>query len=158
MMDLLARELTNVVETTAISLRGVDEARVRVKPQPTKWSAQEILGHLIDSAANNHQRFVRAQEVDLLVSPAYEQDHWVRVQDYGAGSWAELVELWRLYNRHLARVIARIPKENLMVECRIGAYEPVTLQYLAEDYLVHLKHHLRQIDALVGVETAGRST
>ena len=140
--------MTQLVETTAATLVLFDEEAVGVKPEPTKWSIQEILGHLIDSAANNHQRFVRAQNGGVLVFPKYEQDDWVSVQQYNERSWLELVELWRLYNRHLAHVIAGIAENKLSIECRIGPSEPVSLQYLVEDYLVHMKHHLKQIEKL----------
>jgi hypothetical protein len=143
----VADELLQIVETSATKLKRLDARVVGVKSDPAKWSIQEILGHLVDSAANNHQRFVRAQAGGNLVFPDYAQDTWVRVQGYDGSPWPELVELWRLYNRHLAQVITRIPEAKKAVECRIGEDEPVSLQYLAEDYVVHLKHHLAQIEA-----------
>lgn len=146
MMNEIANELISLVESSTEYLKKIDESIVSVKPDPAKWSIQEILGHLIDSAANNHQRFIRAQEVDTLIFPKYEQDHWVRVQEYNESSWTDLIQLWRLYNLHLARVIARLPKEKLAMECKIGPYEPVSLEYIAKDYVVHLKHHLKQIE------------
>ena len=146
----VANELMNAVEAAAPKLAALKDKVVSRKPAPERWSVKEILGHLVDSAANNHQRFIRAQEVDVLVFPKYEQDSWVSKQDYNNSSWPELVELWRLYNRHLAQVISRIPEEKLAVECRIGPNEAVTLQYLIEDYLAHLKHHLDQINDLSG--------
>ena len=69
---------------------------------------------------NNHHRFVRAQQVKELTFPAYEQEHWVSSQGYGERPWPELVDLWRLYNRHLAHVISLIPEERLAVMCVIG--------------------------------------
>lgn len=150
MIDV-ANELTRLVESRAVRLRALEEELARAKPDPVKWSIQEIIGHLIDSATNNHQRFVRAQEGDVLVFPKYEQDDWVSVQGYNEGSWEELVELWRLYNRHLAQVMARTPPGKLSVECRIGPGEPVSLQFLLEDYVVHLRHHLDQIEAKIAV-------
>lgn len=149
MVEGVAGELARLVEETAAELRGLDGDLVRGKPNPAKWSIQEILGHLVDSAANNHQRFVRAQSVDSLVFPKYEQDDWVRVQGYNQSPWPELVRLWQLYNRHLVQVILRIPEKALSVECRIGPYEPVSLGFLVEDYVAHMKHHLAQIDRIV---------
>lgn len=146
MIDETANELIHIVESTAERLRKIDENMARLKPNPAKWSIQEILGHLVDSATNNHQRFVRAQEVDVLAFPKYEQDHWVRVQGYNESSWSDLIELWRLYNLHLSQVIARLPEEKLAMECKIGPNEPVSLEYLVKDYVVHLKHHLKQIE------------
>ena len=145
----VADELVRVVDAAAEKLRARDEAAVSARPAPGKWSAREIVGHLLDSAVNNHHRFVRAQQQDgELVFPRYEQDSWVALQDYQAAPWPELVELWRLYNRHLAHVMRRIDPARLGTVCRIGPYEPATLRFLVADYLVHLKHHLGQVDAL----------
>ncbi len=126
------------------------------RPAPGKWSPREIIGHLIDSASNNHQRFVRAGGQDDLVFPAYAQNQWVELQDYQHASWADLVSLWAAFNRHLARVMTAIPesvrsrprtRHNLdEIAWRVvPATEPVTLDYFMMDYVEHLEHHLRQI-------------
>lgn len=145
-MQDIANQLEQAVDDASAELRPLDDALVRAVPAPGKWSIAEILGHLVDSAANNHQRFVRAQGAESYEGPKYAQDDWVAVQGYGEAPWPELVELWRLYNRHLARVIRRVPEAALDVPCRVGDDEPVTLRFLIEDYLDHLRHHLRQID------------
>jgi hypothetical protein len=104
-----------------------------------------VVGHLIDSAANNHQRFVRAQQVEELKFPKYEQRRWVLDQHYNEEPWFDLVDLWRFYNIHLAHVIRHIPDEVLSVRCTIGTDEPVTLLELIENYLVHMQQHLKEI-------------
>ncbi|HEU4796294.1 MAG TPA: DinB family protein [Pyrinomonadaceae bacterium] len=120
------------------------------------WSRREILGHLIDSAANNHQRFVRAQFTDDLVFPGYEQEEWVSAQRYNDEPWPNLIELWRAYNLHLLHVVSRIPVDVLTQERlkhsldqiafkTIDQNAPATLEYLIRDYVDHLKHHLDQI-------------
>jgi len=142
----IANELVGVVETSSQKLRLLQETEVSLKPAPGKWSKKEILGHLIDSATNNHQRFVRAQITDELTFPGYEQDEWVRRQDYNAKPWNELVELWRLFNRHVAHIIRNISEENMQTPCRIGqAAEPIALGVIVEDYLSHMRHHLHQL-------------
>jgi len=141
----IASELLSVVETASESLRSISDSEASLKNLPGSWSKQEILGHLLDSAVNNHHRFVRAQEVAELIFPAYTQEHWVNSQRYIERPWSELVELWRFYNRHLAHVISRIPTEKLAVVCVIGSSEPVSLGYLVEDYLVHIKQHLDEL-------------
>ena len=112
---------------------------------PEKWSKKQVLGHLIDSATNNHQRFIRAQLGQELVFPGYEQEAWVAVQHYQDESWNALVALWQHYNRHLLHVMACVPGGQLTRRCVIGDNDPVTLDFLMKDYVVHLKHHLEQI-------------
>jgi hypothetical protein len=141
----VAADLLSVVEAASESLRRIDDQEASLRSGPGQWSKKEILGHLIDSAVNNHHRFVRAQQVEELTFPHYEQEHWVSSQGYAERPWLELVDLWRLYNRHLAHVISLIPEERLAVICVIGPGEPVSLGYLVEDYVVHLRHHLQQL-------------
>ena len=134
---------------------GEDDAR-RACNGEEGWSAKQIVGHLIDSAANNHRRFVLAQLKDDLQFEGYAQEDWVRVQRYDAEPWAALVELWRAYNLHLAHVMSSAPAEVLQQPrtahsldrisfLPVAPSEPATLEYLMRDYVDHLKHHLRQI-------------
>src|SRR5436305_7352967 len=134
-METVAAGLRERVEGAVPRLRAMPEAEVAHKPAPGRWSKKEILGHLIDSASNNHQRFVRAQLDGALTFPGYEQEGWARCQGYAAADWSLLVELWAAYNRHLAEMIARIPADRLSAPCRIGGDGPVTRAWLAEDYV-----------------------
>src|SRR5688572_1174933 len=106
-----AIRLREVVATTEPMLLAITDAQTALRPGPGKWSSREIVGHLIDSASNNHQRFVRAASQEDLVFPGYEQDRWVDLQDYQHASWPELVTLWANFNRHLAGVMAAIPED-----------------------------------------------
>ena len=115
-----------------------------------KWSKKEILGHLIDSASNNHQRFVRAQLEDNFDFPNYSQMDWVSTQDYADENWQLLVDLWSAYNLHIAHVIASMPPEKLDVLCGIGGNEPVRLEDLIDEYVKHMEHHLKQINGTAG--------
>lgn len=144
-METLAAALRERVASTEPRLRALPEVEVAYKPSAERWSKKEILGHLIDSACNNHQRFVRAQLQGNLTFPAYEQEGWARCQGYVEADWMLLVDLWSAYNLHLANVIARLPAESLQVECRIGDYEPMAFAAIAEDYLRHMDHHLAQL-------------
>jgi hypothetical protein len=150
----LADVLLETVRTALPSMRSTSDADAMRPFAPAKWSRKQILGHLIDSAANNHQRFVRVQEQPSLVFPGYAQNHWVSFQRYHDRPWSDLVTLWDSYNRHLAHVIAGIPEDRRDTPCVIGNSEPVTLGFLAHDYAVHLRHHLDQMVA--GDTTAAR--
>jgi hypothetical protein len=155
-MDTPESRLRRVIANAKPRLEAFSDAHAAVPRAPGKWSRKEIVGHLIDSASNNHQRFVRAQFTDELICPTYDQDAWVRSQRYRDAPWSELVSLLTLFNLQLARVMDAIPAEirtkprarhNLdqVAFRRIPASEPATLEYFMEDYMVHLEHHLAQI-------------
>ena len=155
MQDALA-DLRQTVATATARLQAMSEEEAARPKAAGKWSAKQIVGHLIDSAANNHRRFVLAQCRTDLVFDGYEQADWVRVQHYDAEPWALLVALWQHYNLHLLHVIAHADADKLKTPCTqhtldriafqtVSAGEPTTLEYLMRDYVVHLRHHLGQI-------------
>jgi hypothetical protein len=144
----ISAALVEAVEAALPQLRALGEARAGQPRSAGKWSPKQVMGHLIDSAANNHQRFVRAQEGVAYSGPGYTQDHWVAVQGYQESAWDDLIALWRAYNRHLARVIERIPDSSRGTMMTIGGDAPKTLGFVASDYVHHLRHHLAQVDAL----------
>ena len=146
-MKELSDKLVRVVRSAESILLQVPEAESSKPVLSGGWSRKQVLGHLIDSASNNHQRFVRAALQTSLDFPGYDQDGCVRVQAVEEADWTLLVSLWAGYNRYLAHVIAHLPASKLETLCRIGLDEPVTLRFLAEDYLRHLLHHLGQIGA-----------
>lgn len=121
-----------------------------------KWSKKEILGHLVDSASNNHQRFVRAQFQENLVFLGYNQDKWVKAQNYQFVNWISLVELWKGFNFLIAHLAAEIPDEILSKQrvehnlfdiayVQVPKDKSATLEYFIKDYYLHLRHHLEQI-------------
>ena len=117
-MNDLGEQLRTAVELAAAGLATMSDAQAGGSPAPGKWSPKQIIGHLVDSASNNHGRFVRAQLDEDLVFPGYQQDSWVRVQDYAASGWQSLVTLWREYNFHIAHIVERIP-ESVMMRPRV---------------------------------------
>ena len=146
-MVQLSSELSRIVDRAEPLLRQISEEDSNRPALPGGWSYKQVLGHLIDSASNNHQRFVRASLADSLEFPAYDQNGCVRVEAVEQAAWPALVALWTSYNRYLAHIIAHFDSAKLEVPCRIGANEPVTLAFLAQDYVRHLTHHLAQIGA-----------
>jgi hypothetical protein len=146
----VADKIDQLVDDVALRLRNVDDEVASARPGEEKWSMKEIIGHLMDSAVNNHHRFVRVQDVGEFVFPGYAQNEWVSRQNYQDTDWPLLLDLWRLYNHHIAHVIRQIPEERLYAVCRIGSYDPSTLRFIVEDYLDHMHHHLKQVDVQAG--------
>lgn len=153
-------KLRTIVEQAAAEFGRADAARAGQRPAADKWSPKEIIGHLIDSAANNHIRFVTGAARDDLVFEGYDQDAWVSVQRYDTADWHALLALWNAYNLHLAHVIESIPdgvkyahraRHNFdrLAFHAVPAREPSTLGYLMDDYVDHLEHHLAQVRALL---------
>lgn len=150
-------DFRQTVERSAARLLALGEAeRDRRASGDEGWTPKQIVGHLVDSAANNHRRFVVGQFAGDLVFDGYAQEDWVRAQAYDRADWDTLVALWRSYNLHLAHVMSHAPEEVLRRERTahtldriafktIPADRPATLEYLMRDYVGHLKHHLRQI-------------
>jgi hypothetical protein len=146
-MNSVSARLARIVNSAEETLRQVRDEDSTTPILQGGWSRKQVLGHLIDSASNNHQRFVRAALQGSLEFPGYDQDGCVRVQGVQEAPWPTLVALWASYNRYLAHVIAHLPAAKLEAPCRIGSGEPVTLRFLVEDYVSHLLHHLGQIGA-----------
>ncbi len=144
-MKDVAHQIRSIITTAESKLSRMNLHEVGYKPASDEWSKKEILGHLIDSAANNHQRFVRAVYKVADQFPTYNQEEWVRIQQYNETSWPALIAFWSGYNHHLCHVIENVPGEALSSPCNIGNEAPVSLEFVIRDYPVHLKHHLKDI-------------
>jgi DinB superfamily len=143
--EATAADLRETVTQAEPLLKEFTDSEASIRPQPGTWSRKEILGHLLDSASNNHQRFVRAALQRKLVFPGYDQDPLVELQRFQTMEWKFLTEFWATYNRFLAHVISSLPLEAAPVICAIGENPPATLVWVAQDYVAHLKHHLNQV-------------
>jgi hypothetical protein len=142
----LAPLLRRTIESELPNLRALDSDRVSVHPKgPTSWSPKQELGHLIDSAANNHIRFVRAALEPEYQGPSYKQEEWVKIHGYRDIPWDFLVTFWLQYNTLLAALVERIPPEKFATLCTIGDGEPASLGFVIEDYVRHMQHHLDHI-------------
>jgi hypothetical protein len=108
------------------------------------WTRKQIVGHLLDSAANNRQRFVRAAVDGSYAGPKYAQEAWVAAHGYADQDWETLLRWWQVEHEILAAVVDRIPEERLEAECVVGGSAPVTLRFLIEDYMAHQRWHFAQ--------------
>lgn len=134
-----------LLEVTPARLAAISDQDAARRSGPRRWSPKEILGHLVDSAGNNHQRFVRAQLSSSVESPGYDQEHWVATQNYISEPWSDLIQLWLHFNRHLLHIMRTVHEDALETPISIRGAAPVTLSHVMVDYVRHLEHHLQQI-------------
>ena len=150
--------LRKLLEVVPERLKQLSDSAAASKPTPSKWSAKEELGHLLDSAANNHQRIVRAQLEDGPAMPGYDQNGWVAVHAYQQRDWKELIEVWQALNRQLLAAAESVPESGWSRTLTIAASAPLTLQFVFEDYVAHMVHHLEHIGIEVGDLASNTST
>ena len=146
-LNKVAGKIVQQIDCAVDRWRNLPQHSLTVRPSEDAWSVKEIIGHLIDSASNNHQRFVRLQLADRLSFPDYgdENVNWVKIQNYQNQKWEELLNLWRYLNHHLARTIHSVDPSCLTHVWIVDADTRFTLFELMTDYLRHLELHLDQI-------------
>ena len=145
----ISADLHSAIRSGLELFGDADEARTTQPAKDGGWCAREILGHLVDSACNNHRRFVIGQDSPPIVFQGYNQDDWVGRQRYAQVPFRDLVELWSAYNRHLAHLIAVTPLSAFAHSGDGPDGDVVTLGFLMEDYVRHLHHHLDQLRDLL---------
>jgi len=144
MIEKAIARLQFLCDTIPPLLNAMDAQAFSAKPAPGKWSKKEVIGHLIDSAANNHHRFVRGQFEDMPFI-RYDQNKWNEHNYYQQMDKAQVIAFWTIYNKQLLELIKRIPNNKLSNKVRTEGENGLTLQFLIEDYVVHMEHHLRQV-------------
>lgn len=143
MIALSLQRLVFIIDKVPSILTQISEEKMSEKPSPNKWSKKEIIGHLIDSATNNHQRFVRGQ-FEVIPEIHYDQNRWNEYSYYQQIDCKQIISFWTIYNRQLVEIIKRIPSENLKKQINVGD-NLLTLEFLINDYVGHLEHHLKQV-------------
>ena len=143
-MKIASGQLHQIASDYSEKLKAVSEEKYAAKPSLKKWSKKEVLGHLIDSVQSNIRRFVVAQYEDLP-KIVYKQDDWVAIADYQNYPTKDLIELWRLLNNHAAIILANMSEETAKRKCDTNDKENHSIEWLANDYIKHLLHHLHQI-------------
>lgn len=147
-MGKITRELQEIISDFSIRIKAINTIEFNAKPILNKWSKKEVLGHLIDSAHNNLRRFVVGQ-YEQQPNIVYDQDFWVSANHYQNMPDADILSLWQLLNERIIAVLNNIPVENYQRTCDTGKVSPSihAVQWIAADYVKHLKHHLNQIIA-----------
>lgn len=148
-MEAVAK-LSEILAKAPALLRTISAEQAAKPPEPGKWSNKQELGHLVDSACNNHQRIVRAQLETEPFLPGYDGDHWVALHDYQDMEWNEIIGRWSMMNQQLVRAARAISLQAAERKLTVGGGEPMTLEFLVEDYVHHLLHHLQHIGIDVG--------
>jgi hypothetical protein len=141
----IAQEFRRELSVLQVKLLGLNPELANTPWRVGGWTRKQIVGHLLDSATNNRQRFVRAAEDGRYTGPQYGQDAWVAAHGYAEQDWETLLRWWQTEHDILAAVVDRIPEGRLGAVCVVGDGAPVTLRFLIEDYLEHQRWHFRQL-------------
>lgn len=146
-MKNVTGELGELISEYTEKFNAIQDSEFSSKPNPHKWSKKEVVGHLIDSAQNNLRRFIVAQYESKPPNIVYDQDFWVNANGYQRMKKEEVITLWRLVNERICDILNTMPENNYTKQCNTGGTEIQlrSLQWLAEDYVKHMKHHLNQI-------------
>jgi len=139
------KHLRTLINEIPPRLNKLPPSQLELKPSASNWSPKEELGHLLDSAANNHQRIVRTQLEDQPKMPGYDGDAWVELHRYQQRNWQEMIELWRALNKQLLVAAEAVPDSAWSRTCTIADSLPLTLKFVFEDYIAHMTHHLQHI-------------
>lgn len=145
----LAVEFRKKLDGIYASLLAIPEGLADTSWREGGWTRKQVLGHMLDSAANNRQRFVRAATEGSFAGPDYSQDGWVAAHGYVDQSWETLLRWWKVGHEILTAVVDCIPEERLAARCVVGDDGAVTLRFLIEDYTRHQHHHLGQLQSTV---------
>lgn len=146
-MKKVIQELLEITSAYSKKIAEIPDAEFSAKPLPHKWSKKEVLGHLIDSAQNNIRRFICAQHTADPPQIVYDQEFWVAANNYGHAAKEDIILHWRLINESICRVLGSMPEIHYQKMCNTSkdGISLRSLEWLAEDYVKHLKHHLNQI-------------
>ena len=144
MIEIAVKRLEYLCTIIPQLLTGIGEPAFSLKVVPENWSKKEIIGHLIDSATNNHHRFVQIQFESQQLIP-YDQNQWNKSNFYQQIDGQQIINFWTIYNKQLVEIIKRITEENLLKEFKTIDNKKLTLSFLINDYVEHLEHHLKQV-------------
>jgi hypothetical protein len=146
-MQTITEELRAILHEYSQKINDISIHSFYDKPNPAKWSKMEVLGHLVDSAQNNLRRFICGQYEASPPHIVYQQDFWVAANNYRQAEKNDIVQLWVLLNHRIADILNNMPASSYEKMCNTGKDTPQlrTLEWLASDYVKHMKHHLNQI-------------
>jgi hypothetical protein len=150
-MKKIADHLRKIIDDYSEKLRTISEVDYAAKPNPNKWSKKEMVGHMIDSALSNIRRFVVGQYEDVPLI-MYNQDKWVAISHYQNYPTKDLIELWTLLNKHICIILSNTNEESAQRICKTNNQIERSIEWLAQDYIKHLLHHLHQVLNLEAVD------
>lgn len=143
-MDAI-QQLRALIDHVPARLKALSSTQIEQKAKLESWSAKQELGHLVDSAAQDHQHIVRTQLEEHPAMPDYHGDLWVSLHRYQERDWKELVDVWTALNRQLLAVAEALPDSGWSRSCTIGDSKPLTARFVFDDYVAHQSGHLRHI-------------
>lgn len=149
-LKIYTDEIEKIVDEWEEKLLALPEDIITERRNHQNRTIKQLLGHLIDSASNNHQRMVRLQYNKILIFPDYTQDNdrWIAIQDYQHADWKNLVQLWKSFNLQMVHLIKSIDKSTLDNYWTDFEGNKVSLKDMVKGYPWHLNLHINDIKEL----------
>ncbi|MDM5155679.1 DinB family protein [Bacillus sp. DX1.1] len=146
-MSTLVLQLESTIDTASKRIKLLSD--IDTRPQPSKWSKKEILGHLCDSGTVNHKRFVNIlTSKESITITGYNQELWVQAHNYQRSfSSDEILQLWQSINKQIIKLLTNVKDAQWQLPCKTEEQNIVTFEWLVTDYIDHMDHHLKQIFA-----------
>jgi len=141
-------ELNSIINDFYNKYKGLDNEIASKRPGTDRWTLKEIVGHLIDSASNNHQRFVRLQIANELIFPGYGKDNskWLEIEKYNELNFSDIVLLWKQYNVLIGNIIKEVDESKLGNYWKKPDGDKIALKDLMIDYVRHIKEHVKHFE------------
>lgn len=140
-----AEQLLKMVRAFYQKYKSLPEEITKIRLSDDRWSLREIVGHLIDSASNNHQRFIRMQLERECSFPDYNKDEWLQTSFYNGIDFKELLRMLKSYNQLIAHLIAQVSEmtfDHIWNKPWDQKEPEITLKDLIEHYIHHFQLHI----------------
>ena len=136
------------------AVRGAAPRRLAEPPAAGKWSAAEILAHLVDTDLLWGYRMRKILETTGARLDEVEQDQWCRKLRYAAVPPAASLAAFEELRRWNLALLARLPPARRRAWGAHSSFGRLSVSRIVRMLAGHDRNHLRQVRAIAGRSAA----